>query len=392
MFRAPGRVNLIGEHTDYNDGFVLPAAIDFDVRIACASNDSRQLRVHSLQEQHTVELALDDPNPQPRKDWSDYIRGVQIQLANAGFVVPGADLLLDGLVPIGAGLSSSAALEVASALAFLGLSGGTLDRVSLAKLCQRAENDFVGAPCGIMDQFASANGRSGHAMLLDCRSLEVTYVPVHESIALVICNTMVKHSIGAGEYGKRRAQCEECVRFFQTIRPEVRSMRDVTIEDLLGPDRGPSSRSPALSPAGRAISRAEENGASLPHVLFRRAKHVITENARVLAAAESFKRNDFRKVGQLMYESHASLREDYEVSCPELDLMVDIARSIPGTYGSRMTGGGFGGCTISLVEKSAADDFCKRIKREYEVATKVRPDVYVTTAADGAGPLLWDGY
>jgi galactokinase len=258
-------------------------------------------------------------------------------------------------------------LEVATALALLDLGGGTLDRVTLAKLCQRAENEFVGAPCGIMDQFASANGRAGHAILLDCRSLEATYVPIHESIALVICNTMVKHSIGAGEYGKRRAQCEECVRFFKQIQPEVRSLRDVSANDV------------------------QRHGTGLPNVLFRRAKHVITENARVLAAAESLKSNDFRKVGQLMYESHASLRDDYEVSCPELDLMVDIARSLPGVYGSRMTGGGFGGCTISLVEKSAADDFCKRIKREYEIATKVRHDVYVTTAADGAGPLLWDG-
>jgi galactokinase len=363
LFRAPGRVNLIGEHTDYNDGFVMPAAIDFDIRVACANNNSRNLTVHSLQEKQTVELSLDDTNPRPRHDWSDYVRGVQIQLANAGVVVPGAEMLIDGQVPIGAGLSSSAALEVASALALLDVSGGTLDRVALAKLCQRAENEFVGAPCGIMDQFASANGRAGHAMLLDCRSLNVTYVPVHESLALIICNTMVKHSIGAGEYGKRRAQCEECLRLFQSFRPEVRSLRDVTAEDL------------------------QRHGAALADVLFRRAKHVITENARVLAAAEAFKRNDFEQVGQLMYESHASLRDDYEVSCAELDLMVDIARSIPGVYGSRMTGGGFGGCTISLVEKSAADGFCKQVEREYERSTHVRPDVYLTVAADGAGPL-----
>lgn len=366
----------------------MPAAIDFDVRVACASNGSRKLRVRSLQERETVELALDETNPQPRHEWSDYVRGVQIQLAKAGFVVPGADMLIDGHVPIGAGLSSSAALEVACALAFLDLSGGNLDRVALAKLCQRAENDFVGAPCGIMDQFASANGRDGHAMLLDCRSLEATYVPVHESIALVICNTMVKHSIGAGEYGKRRAQCEECVRFFEKIRPEVQSLRDVSAEDLQGPHQTASSRNPAFSPAGRGISRGEANGAELSDVLFRRAKHVITENARVLAAAESFKRNDFQKLGQLMYESHASLRDDYEVSCPELDLMVEIARSTPGVYGSRMTGGGFGGCTISLVEKTKAGEFCKQVAREYERGTEVVPEIYVTSAADGAGPLM----
>lgn len=364
LFRAPGRVNLIGEHTDYNDGFVMPAAIDFDVRVACASNGSRKLRVRSLQEQQTVELALDETNPQPRHDWSDYVRGVQIQLAKAGFVVPGADMLIDGRVPIGAGLSSSAALEVACALGLLDLSGGNLDRVALAKLCRRAENEFVGAPCGIMDQFASANGRAGHAMLLDCRSLQTTYVPIHESLALVISNTMVKHSIGAGEYGKRRAQCEECVRFFKKIRPEVQSLRDMSFDDL------------------------QRHGANLSNVLFRRAKHVITENARALAAAEAFKQNDFPKLGQLMYESHASLRDDYEVSCRELDLMVDIARSVPEVYGSRMTGGGFGGCTISLVEKSKADDFCKQVAREYERVVQVRPEIYVTSAADGAGPLM----
>ena len=361
-FRAPGRVNLIGEHTDYNDGFVMPAAIGFDVRVACAANNSGQLAVHSLQQSITARFPVNDPVPLPKHDWTDYVRGVQIQLARAGYPISGADLLVDGRVPMNAGLSSSAALEVASALALLETTGNSLPPSTVAKLCQRAENEFVGARCGIMDQFASANGRAGQAILLDCRSLESTYVPLPESIAVVICNTMVKHSVAGTGYTQRREECEQCVRYFNRFRPEVNALRGLTEDDL------------------------RQHGAGLSDALLRRCRHVIRENARVLAAAEALRNGELQKVGQLMYESHASLRDDYEVSCPELDILVELARSIPGAYGSRMTGGGFGGCTVSLVDEKSVERFKADVTAGYERATGIRAEIYLPDIADGAGP------
>jgi len=363
IFRAPGRVNLIGEHTDYNDGFVLPAAIGFETRVACAANHSRELVVHSLQENQTASFAVNDSAPLPRHDWTDYVRGVQIQLTRAGFSVGGTSLLIDGQVPMAAGLSSSAALEVASALAFLHMAGNTLGPVSIAQLCQRAENEFVGARCGIMDQFASVKGRAGHVILLDCRSLEAKYVPIPKNMALVICNTMVKHSIASGEYKRRREECEQAVLQLKRRRPEITQLRDLSEEDL------------------------HENRAAISEVLFRRCRHVISENRRVLAAAEALKNADLVTAGRLMNESHASLRDNYQVSCPELDLMVELAKSFPGTYGSRMTGGGFGGCTVTLVERNVVADFKTHIARQYEQATHARPEIYVAEMVDGAGPV-----
>jgi UDPglucose--hexose-1-phosphate uridylyltransferase len=365
VFRAPGRVNLIGEHTDYNDGFVLPAAIGFETRIACATNHSQELVIHSLQQNQTASFSVSDPAPKPRHDWTDYVRGVQIQLARAGYSIGGANLLIDGQVPIAAGLSSSAALEVASALALLHVAGGSLDPVSVAKLCQRAENEFVGARCGIMDQFASLKGLAGHAILLDCRSLEARYVPIPKNAALVIANTMVKHSIASGEYQRRREECEEAVQRFKLLHPEITHLRDVSEEAL------------------------QENRTAIPDILFRRCKHVISENRRVLAAADALKNADLVTAGHLMYESHASLRDDYQVSCPELDLMVELAKSFPGTHGSRMTGGGFGGCTVSLVERDSVAEFKTHVAKQYERVTKICPEIYLPQIVDGAGPASW---
>jgi len=361
VLRAPGRVNLIGEHTDYNDGFVLPAAIGFETHVACAANHSQDLVVHSIQENQTASFSINDAAPEPRHDWTDYVRGVQIQVAGAGCSLKGASLLIDGKVPIAAGLSSSAALEVASALALLHVARATLDPVSIAQLCQRAENEFVGARCGIMDQFASVNGRAGHAILLDCRSLEAKYVPIPQNAAIVICNTMVKHSIASGEYKRRREECEQAVLRFKRHRPQITHLRDLSEEDL------------------------RENRAAISEVLYRRCRHVISENHRVLAAAQALKNADLVTAGHLMYESHASLRDDYQVSCPELDLVVDLAKAFPGTCGSRMTGGGFGGCTVTLVERDAVTEFKSYITARYERATHMRPEIYVPEIVDGAG-------
>jgi galactokinase len=363
VFRAPGRVNLIGEHTDYNEGFVMPGAIAFDVRVACAANHSGQVSLRSLQENETVTFSVDDSAPTPRHDWTDYVRGVQVDLSRLGLAIPGIDLLIDGRVPMNAGLSSSAALEVASALAFLHVAGAALEKIELAKLCQRAENNFVGARCGIMDQFSSVFGRADRAILLDCRSLKTEYVPLPENIELVICNTMVKHSIAAGEYNRRRAECEQCVKYFRSKGLNIASLRDLT-------EQGLQRHKPGLS-----------------DVLFRRCRHVVSENARVLRAARAFENHDLQAVGALMYESHASLRDDYQVSCSELNLMVELARAIPAVYGSRMTGGGFGGCTINLVERTEVEKFTSDVAAAYEKSTGIRPEIYLTTLVDGAGAV-----
>jgi galactokinase len=359
--RAPGRVNLIGEHTDYNEGFVMPGAIAFDTRVACAANDSGRLAMRSLQFKEGATFSIDDLAPSRRQDWTDYVRSVQIELSRMGHEINGADLLIDGRVPMSAGLSSSAALEVATALALLQTSGGRLAAIDLARLCQRAENEFAGAQCGIMDQFASVSGRSGHAILLDCRSLQMSYVALPEHVEIVICNTMVKHSIAAGEYNQRRTECEQCAKYFRSLGLEIASLRDLREEDF------------------------RQYGSGLGNVLGRRCRHVITENSRVVRVASALENKDLETVGRLMYESHASLRDDYEVSCPELNLMVDLAKSVRGVYGSRMTGGGFGGCTVSLVERESVERFKSEIAGKYEDATRNCPEIYVTTLVDGAG-------
>lgn len=362
-FRAPGRVNLIGEHTDYNEGFVMPGAITFDTSVACAANNSRQLTVRSAQEKQTFNLALDQAIPQRRGNWTDYVRGVHLEVSRLTGESRGASILIDGHVPIGAGLSSSAALEVAAALAFLAIAGKTVDTAEVAKMCQRAENNFVGARCGIMDQFSSVSGRADHAVLLDCRSLEARYVRLPEHFQIVICNSMVKHSVAAGEYNQRRAECEKSVSYLRSKIPEIKSLRDVTFDDL------------------------QQYGSGLSNALLRRCRHVIRENARVLQAARAFENHDLGSAGELMYESHVSLRDDYQVSCRELDLLVQFASKIEGVYGARMTGGGFGGCTVNLVHQDAIEQFKRELSARYERETGIRPEIYITALANGAGPL-----
>jgi galactokinase len=361
--RASGRVNLIGEHTDYNEGFVMPGAVALDTLVACSANDSGRLAMRSLQQEESFTFPVDDPSPKPRRDWTDYVRGVQIGLRQIGYAVAGADLLINGHVPMNAGLSSSAALEVATALALLRTTGNTLGSVELAQLCQRSENEFVGARCGIMDQFSSVSGRARHAILLDCRSLQATYVPLPDTLEIVICNTMVKHSIASGEYNRRRAECDECVKYFGNRNSKITSLRDLSDDEF------------------------RRYGSGLSDSLFRRCRHVIIENSRVIKAASALENNDLETVARLMSESHVSLRDDYEVSCTELNLMVDLAKNLPGVYGSRMTGGGFGGCTVNLVESDAVGRFTNEIANKYEHATHIRPEIYVTTLVDGAGIL-----
>jgi galactokinase len=361
LYWAPGRVNLIGEHTDYNDGFVLPAAIEFYCWVAAAPRTDRKLVIHSQNLKDTVDVNLDSIPSAAKKHWANYPLGVAWALEGAGKRLRGANILVSGDVPLGAGLSSSAAIEVAVGFALLHLSGHAIDRLELSKLCQKAENEFVGAHVGIMDQFISCHGRAAHALLLDCRSLEFALVKLPPGIQLVICNTMVKHEIASGEYNRRRAQCEEGVRKLRTVLPEIRALRDVTLTQL------------------------EQHRDILDPQVYARCRHVITENARVKSAVQAFETGDIRALGPLMGDSHRSLRDDYEVSCPELDLMTEIAVVQRGVIGARMTGGGFGGCTVNLVESDAVEAFKKNVAAEYSSKTGHNPEIFVSSASDGAG-------
>jgi galactokinase len=298
-----------------------------------------------------------------RRDWSDYVLGVIDQIQRAGWTIKGADMLIHGEVPMGAGLSSSAAIEVATALAVLSANHQPLERMQLALLCQRAENEFVGMRCGIMDQFISCHGRRDHALILDCRSMEFKLLPLPQEVRMVICNSMVKHEHASGEYNQRRAACEEGVRLLRQNLPSIHSLRDVTAADL------------------------EHNRGRLPEMVYRRCRHVVTENARVERAAIMLEQNDLRGFGELMARSHISLRDDYEVSCRELDIMVELANQQVGIYGARMTGGGFGGCTINLVEAARAESFREQMAAAYQEATGLKPQIYISSAADGAAQV-----
>jgi galactokinase len=371
VYRAPGRVNLIGEHTDYNDGFVMPMALDRSTWVAAAPRDDRRFVVRSQEYGETVTLDLGTQRPQSSQNqtnlagsagfafksihWSGYVRGVATLLES-----PGADMLIASDVPIGAGLSSSAALEVACGFALADLSGLALDLDALARAAQRAEHEFAGTRCGIMDQMIACHGCAGHVLQLDTRTLERIYLPLPSRLRVVVCNTMVAHQLASAEYNARRADCEAGVRALSARFPEVRALRDATLDRL------------------DAII-----GDVPPHV-WRRCRHVITENDRVIVAATALRQSDDAAFGALMAASHASLRDDYEVSCPELDVMTAIVSDLDGVFGARMTGGGFGGCAVALVDAAAADDrFRETIQDRYQANTGIRPDVWICAAGSG---------
>ena len=360
IYRAPGRVNLIGEHTDYNEGFVMPAAITFSTWVAVTKREDSVVKIYSDIFKEKAEIDLANPAAHGRKHWSDYPLGVAIKLKETGHDIYGANLFVHGEVPLGSGLSSSAAIEVATGLAWLDISGVKIDRLGLAKICQKAENEFVGTRTGLMDQFIACFGKADHAVMLDCRSLESRALPVPDDVKLVVCNTMVKHELASSEYNARREQCEEGVRILSQHLPHVTSLRGVIPDDV------------------------ERFRAELGEVIFKRCLHVTTENDRVLRAAGALCDRDLKTFGTLMYESHQSLRDDYEVSCQELDVMVNLAKPIRGVFGARMTGGGFGGCTINLVAVEAVGEFTQTIRNGYAQATGKKSEVYICSAADGA--------
>jgi galactokinase len=353
-------VNLIGDHTDYSGGFVLPAAIQLATTVTIVPRTDRRLTVHSAMLGASVQLDLDRPLRR-RDDWSDYVAGVVWVLLAEGCPVGGAELTVASTVPAGAGLSSSAALEVACACALLGHAGRRADRLTVARWCQRAENEFVGARCGIMDQYVACFGQPGHAILIDCRALASQPIPIPSDLTIVVLNTMVKHAVAAGEYNARRSDCEAAVGMLRQRLPHVESLRDVTLDDL------------------RTLA------GSLPAAVLKRARHIVTENARVPQTADALRRGDLIAIRRLMADSHASLRDDYDVSCAELDVMVDLASGEADLVGTRMTGGGFGGCTVSLVRSDGAERFVASMQRRYQSATGVRPDAWICTASGGAG-------
>ena len=360
VVRAPGRVNLIGEHTDYNDGFVLPAAIDRAVTYAGRRRVDRHVRVYSEDFKATVEFGLDDIQKAGENTWSNFLRGVSKFLEGDGHRLTGADIAFGGNVPREAGLSSSAAVEVGATAFWNKLLGLGLDPVYAVKLSRRTENEFVGVPCGIMDQFISALGRRDHALFLDCRDLTYRHVPLRSDVKIVVCNSGVKRALAQSEYEVRLKQCREAVAKIAAAGRAVKSLRDVTSSDLA------------------AVRGTMDN------LLWRRAHHVVSENERTLEAVKVLQGGDLERFGELMNQSHESLRDDYEVSSKELDTLVELARRQRGVLGARMTGAGFGGCTVNLVRADAAESFAQAVAKGYKEALGLKAEIYVCQASDGA--------
>ncbi len=359
---APGRVNLLGEHTDYNEGYVLPMAIEFQMRMAGRLRADATVNVHSVDFQQTVVFSVAEPLLRDEEHpWSNYIRGVLWAFQDAGYALPGLDLAFRGDLPQGAGLSSSAALEISLAVLLQKLAGWSLAPAQVALLCQRAENEFVGMKCGVMDQFASIMGQAGHALFLDCRTLAFEHIPLEVGdYRILICHSGVKHELVTSEYNLRRASCNEGVAMLQRHFPEVKALRDVTLEML------------------------ETYHLELDPTVFRRCFHIVTENRRVLEGIQTLRRGDLERFGQLMNQSHDSQRDYYEVSCAEVDLLVALARQVPGVLGARITGGGFGGCTVNLIHRDAIERFRQTVVNGYHQKTGIEPRLFVCAPGPGA--------
>lgn len=365
LVRAPGRVNLIGEHTDYNGGFVLPAAINKEIYFAVALNGLNRVRLISYDKQERYEVALTaKPLQRGPIQWANYLLGVVAQFQQQGLAVAGFDCLFGGTIPMGAGLSSSAAVECGLAYALNQLSGHNVPTLALAQLAQKAEHEFAGVLCGLMDQFASLMSQANHVVRLDCRSLEYTYFPFDTTAAqVVLCNSGVKHNLADSEYNVRRQQCEKGVAVLRKHHPYVLTLRDVTLKQL------------------------EHHRAELDDLTYRRCRYVLEENERVLAACQHLLDGNLTAFGQQMYASHAGLRDDYEVSCPELDALTVAAKGLPGVYGARMMGGGFGGCTINLVAPAQVDDFVRVVSEQFKAQFGRPLEVYQARIVSGVGTV-----
>jgi galactokinase len=359
LFRSPGRVNLIGEHTDYNDGFVLPAAVDRSVVFAISLRDDFRCRIHAVDLKQDYEGPVDPPVKQAH-GWPNYLLGVVAQIVKAGYGVRGFDCVFGGDVPLGAGMSSSAAVEGGIAVALNELHGFGIDTLTLARMTQKAEHEFVGVRCGIMDQFINIHGHAGHVLRLDCRSLDYEHVPFGSSdLRIVVCDSRVRRSLAASEYNIRRSQCEAGVAVMKPAHPSVASLRDAT-QEMLDAHRG-----------------------AMGELVYRRCSYVVQENDRVLRACAHLGRGDYAAFGKEMFASHAGLRDDYEVSCSELDALVELARAQEGVLGARMMGAGFGGCTINLVEERRLTEFAAAVTAGYVKVTGKEPGIHITRIAGG---------
>lgn len=356
IVRAPGRVNLIGEHTDYNDGFVLPMAIDRAVWIALSPRADSQVRIRSLDLE--TDSAFDLHSLTKGEGWAEYPKGVAYELQKAGHVLKGFDAVMTGDVPSGAGLSSSAAVELATARAFATICNITWDAAQMAKLSQKAENEWVGVNCGIMDQMASAASKEGYALFLDCRTLEYQHAPLPKNISVVILDTSTRRGLVDSAYNERRSQCEEAARWFG-----VKALRDVSVEDF---------------------ERKTKEESGLSEIAARRARHIVTENARVLEAVEVMKAGNVKRLGELFNASHISLRDDFEVTNEALNQIVECAQEQSGCYGARMTGAGFGGCAVALVQEEKAEEFTHAVSAAYRQKSGLDASVYVCKASEGA--------
>lgn len=360
LIESPGRVNLIGEHTDYNDGFVLPAAVDKGIYLAINVNGTNKCRFYAVDKKEAFETDISDDIERSDLGWPNYLLGVVDQLKKHGYDVGGFDCVFGGNVPIGAGMSSSAALEGGVLFGLAELNGWDIPPVEMATIAQKAENEFVGVQCGIMDQFASLNGKEGYALKLDCRSLDYEYFPFNrDDIKIVLCDTQIRRELASSEYNVRRQQCEQGVETLQQWDPEIKSLRDVELSLLLQHEK------------------------EIDSTIFKRCKYVVEENKRVIQACDDLHQGDFHSFGQRMYQSHVGLQLEYEVSCKELDILVDIARSLNGVFGARMMGGGFGGCTINLVKEEHVNAFTDQIKEQYNDQTGEEIKVYKTKVSSG---------
>ena len=363
VVRSPGRVNLIGEHTDYNEGFVLPAAIDKEIVLAVAARDDRACKMVAADLGQTYETTL-DALARSTLGWPNYLLGIVDQLQKAGIAVPGFECVFGGDIPIGSGMSSSAALEAGFLFSLNELYGLNLDRLRMARLAQRSENEFVGLRCGIMDQFANLFGHEGSVILLDCRSLQYEYVPFSRTdIQIVLCDTQVKHELASSEYNMRRSQCEVGVQAVRKFHPSVHSLRDVT------------------------RSMLDERCHDMDPVVYKRCAYVIDENNRVLTGCDDLRHDDLDAFGRKMIQCHEGLRDEYEVSCRELDVLVDAALGVDGVYGARMMGGGFGGCTINLVREDCVQDFSGTVTEAFKATFGKAPKIYLSKITAGTGTV-----
>ena len=365
VIRAPGRVNLIGEHTDYNDGFVFPMAIEPEIRFVCRSRDDGMVRLSSTAYPGQItSFAINKPIERGEPSWTNYPRGIIAELIEAGIPLPGMDCLIANTLPVGGGLSSSAALLVGTGRCMLMLAGLNMDNQRLALLAQKAEHEYALAPVGIMDQTIVASAKAGHAMMMDCRDLTKVFVPLDpKELRVVVANSMVKHELSGGEYGERRAQCEEAVKFFQKENPSVKALRDVSMKQV------------------------EAAEGKMPDLAFRRARHVVGEIARTTEYATLLGRKEYDEAGELMIQSHISLRDDYQVSTEELDFLQEQAMKVKGVYGSRMTGGGFGGCIVALAQPRAVEPLTQHLKTTFKSKFAIEPTIFDTQAAEGASVI-----